>query len=582
MKMNIVCRDELARITSIDKRLTPNVFFISTQHIMHPEFADFILESNIVSSNNIEIVLEEKEDEIECPLVTPLGFPEAEFKNHKLTVADRGEYKDKGDTLVILPYGRQIFENPSLFVDKILSIRRRIGWEKLFYIPGIGSPMSYALLAYMGIDFFDSLNAIVAARRGELLFPIGSYSINELEEIPCSCPACRASKTFSFQDILQHNYYMIYQELKLVRNAIRLGKIRELVEQRVRVKPHLISILRFFDRKGFKEIEKYVPLVKSNSFLVLTEDSFNRVEVKRFQQRVIDRYIKPRNPSILLLLPCSYRKPYSFSPSHRRFNSILQQLDNRYILHEVIVTSPIGVVPRELELVYPVANYDIPVTGVWSDDEEKMIQGLLKKYLEKNRYKDVVLYLPEELRRITSEVIRNPIIVESKENLTSKKTLDKLLEVLKDLTEKYNYVSYDERRLEDMRSFLSYQFGKEIADVLIRKSTIKGRYPNLRIISNGKQIGMLTGERGFVSLTLEGAERLASTGRYYVEIDRDFKLKGSVFAPGVISADQDIRIGDEVCIMQDDKLCAVGVAKMPGEDMVLYQHGEAVNVRHRI
>ncbi len=577
----IVYRDEIAKIRSIDKIFTPNIFFISTPHILHPSFAEFILKMNNIESSNIEIVLEDKE---ECPLVTPLGFPETEFKNYKLIINPDHKYSDNNEnSLVILPYGRQIFENPSIFVDKILSIRRKIGWEKLLYVPGIGSPMSYPMLVYMGIDFFDSLNAINAARKRELLSPLGNYNVDELDETPCNCPACRGvEETFSFEDILQHNYYMIYQELKIIRNTIKKGKLRELVEQRIRAKPELISMLRFFDKKGFREIERYVPLVKSTSLLVITEDSFNRVEIKRFQQRVIDRYTKPMDTSILLLLPCSYRKPYSFSPSHKRFNLVLQEIENRYSIHEVIITSPLGVVPRELELVYPVAQYDIPVTGDWSEYEKKMIQDLLKRYLENNRYKEVVIYLPEELRKITSEIVRDPIVIESKENLTSRKTLDKLLEVLDELTDKYPYISHDKRRLEDMKSFLSYQFGGEIVDVLTRDSIIKGRYPNLRIISNGKQIGMLTQERGYVSLTLEGAKRLASTDKYYVEIDKNFKLRGSVFAPGVISADKEIRIGDEVCIIQDGELCGVGVAKMPGEDMVIYKHGEAVDVRHRI
>lgn len=583
VEMNkIVYRDQIAKISSLDKIFTPNIFFISTPHVFHPSFAEFILKMDNIEYSNIGIVLE---DEEECPLVTPLGFPETEFKNYKLIINLYHKYIDNNeDSLVILPYGRQISENPPIFVDKILAVRKKIGWEKLLYVPCVGSPMSYALLVYMGIDFFDSINAINAARRRELLFPLGNYSVDELDEIPCNCPACReeVEESFSFEDVLQHNYYMIYQELKIIRNTIKKGKLRELVEQRIRAKPELISMLRFFDKKGFREIERYTPIVKPTSFLVITEDSFNRVEVKRFQQRVMDRYTKPMDTSILLLLPCSYRKPYSFSPSHKRFKFVLQDIENRYSIHEVIITSPLGVVPRELELVYPVAQYDIPVTGDWSEYEKKMIQNLLKRYLENNRYREVVIYLPEKLRKITSEVVRDPIVIESKENLTSRKILDKLLEVLEELTDKYPYIPYDKRRLEDMKSFLSYQFGMEIADTMLRDSIIKGRYPNLRIISNGKQIGMLTQERGFVSLTLEGAKRLASTGKYYVEIDKDFKLKGSVFAPGVISADKEIRIGDEVCIIQDGKLCGVGVAKMPGEDMVIYRHGEAVDVRHRI
>ena len=38
-------------------------------------------------------------------------------------------------------------------------------------------------------------------------------------------------------------------------------------------------------------------------------------------------------------------------------------------VHQVIVTAPLGLVPRELEEIWPAANYDIPVTGEWDADE---------------------------------------------------------------------------------------------------------------------------------------------------------------------------------------------------------------------
>ena len=99
---------------------------------------------------------------------------------------------------------------------------------------------------------------------------------------------------------------------------------------------------------------------------------------------------------------------------------------------------------------------------------------------------------------------------------------------------------------------------------------------------NNKQLGMLTKERGLISLTLNGAGRIANLEKYWVEIFDDFTLEGSVFAPGVKDADELIREGDEVCILQSKKLCAVGVAKMNGNEMKKSTHGEAIKVRHKI
>ncbi len=67
-----------------------------------------------------------------------------------------------------------------------------------------------------------------------------------------------------------------------------------------------------------------------------------------------------------------------------------------------------------------------------------------------------------------------------------------------------------------------------------------------------------------------------------MEIYDDFKLIGSVFAPGVKNADTAIRVGDEVFVTRKKEIIAVGVAQMNGEEMIESTHGEAVKIRHRI
>ena len=97
---------------------------------------------------------------------------------------------------------------------------------------------------------------------------------------------------------------------------------------------------------------------------------------------------------------------------------------------------------------------------------------------------------------------------------------------------------------------------------------------------NGKQVGMVTRERGLISLTINGAGRIADSGEYWVKIYSDFTLKGSVFAPGVKDADKSIRIGDEVIVLKNHETCGVGVAQMNGKEMKESQRGEAVKIRH--
>ena len=163
---------------------------------------------------------------------------------------------------------------------------------------------------------------------------------------------------------------------------------------------------------------------------------------------------------------------------------------------------------------------------------------------------------------------------------TSEESLYKLVEVVSDISTKYPLVSHEQYRWERVKSLASFQFGPDIAEKLLKGSIVKGRGPQYKIFNNAVQLGMIAHPRGYISLTIKGAEILHQAHQYWVEIDKSFHLKGSVFAPGVLDADLYIRIGDEVCIIQNDAVQGVGVAQMPGREMIAAQHGEAVKLRH--
>jgi archaeosine synthase len=90
---------------------------------------------------------------------------------------------------------------------------------------------------------------------------------------------------------------------------------------------------------------------------------------------------------------------------------------------------------------------------------------------------------------------------------------------------------------------------------------------------------MLTGYRGMVSLTLDGGQVIAGEGAYCVEIE-DFVPKGNLFAIGVERASSEIRIGDDVAVVHEGDVRAVGVAVMTPKEMGLAERGQAVHIRH--
>jgi archaeosine synthase len=612
MQFRIHARDGPARIGELyidnHKIPTPSLLFIDTPRFPAPDIATIKISTKqpsqkeavptlifppgygsllnpvqSASSSSVSLVYP-KDTPTELLLST---HPQASEKNHfYILSADKKLKKDarsKVPSLIFaVAHAFQLFEKGRPFTTFLTELRVTIGYGKLLYLPAIGDPQSMAFLSYAGVDLFDSTPAIIAARNQILLYPTGTISTKAVKELPCTCPVCsnykRKPSDMGFNDILKHNYYALWQELLLIRHAISQGALRQLVETRVRTDPLLTAHLRFLDREHYGYLEERTAIRSSKPLLATTKDALQRPDVKRFQERLIERYRKPQNARILLLLPCSARKPYSFSQSHRLFKQCLYQLNNPSVVHEVILTSPLGVVPRELELVYPACCYDIPVTGVWDEDEQQMIRTLLSSYLQHNPYDHVVMHLPLSMQSFLRDLLEKPLST-CDEKPTAPDSLQNLTRSLRALTDTNDHSRPSDRTYENLLSLTCFQFGIPIAEHLLKGCHITGRYPHRKIMHGKTQVGMQTEKRGYLSLTLKGAASLVRFNHYTVEID-DFELQGSVFAPGVKHADPQIRIGDEVAVLQQKTLCAVGVAQMNGQEMQELDYGEAVKVRH--
>ena len=310
--------------------------------------------------------------------------------------------------------------------------------------------------------------------------------------------------------------------------------------------------------------------------LAYSAQSLWRPEVLRFRRRIVERYAKPPSARVLVLLPCSARKPYAESKSHRRFREAVWRSGNEHAVHEVIVTSPFGLVPRELERTYPVAHYDVPVTGDWSRDEVAVLQGDLRTYLDRNAYDSVIAHVVTEAPFV-AEVVPDAVFT-AKGRTTEEESLAALTAALAEAVRDIPKVGAHARLREDLHNVAVFQFGSEGA-ALVDGAVFRGRPPRVRAFRDGRQVGMFT-ELGKLSLTLEGGAILSERDAHWVEIE-DFRPEGSVFAVGVTAADERIRVGDEVVVRHDREVRAVGVAAMAAREMVDLKRGEAVHVRHR-
>lgn len=459
-------------------------------------------------------------------------------------------------------------KNPRDLVAAVAGLRERIAPDAALYAPALATPANLALLIYLGIDLLDSIRMTADGLLGRYHNRDGVWKASDLAELPCRCQHCREmiEGGVSPGRLMAHNLQKLEEELLAVRQAVRSESLREHVERQVRVAPEQTAALRLLDQEH-NYLERRAPMSRRSTIYANCSESLDRVEVTRFAQRVIGRYTAPQS-DVLLLLPCSAKKPYSLSRSHRLFSDAIGA--RRRYLHELILTSPLALVPRELEEAYPAASYDVPVTGRWDREERAWLTGCLEAYLKKNRYAKIVAHLDGELEQAVKD---SGLEATYTGGGTNGPALERLAAAVADACN--GAARLPDLRLLRYRAHADFYFGPQAGDALLAgKIIVRGR----EIQDEAKRPLASWTINGNMALSMQGAKRLEPLGRYIVRIG-DFLPKGSLLAPGVVEADEQIRPGDEV-IIRGERAFGVGKARMSGWEMASSKRGVAVDIRH--
>ena len=439
------------------------------------------------------------------------------------------------------------------YIEYLEKLYAKIRPDAARYVPASALPSNVASLIYCGFDLFDYTAVDLCTIQGKFCTTEGEFEADYMEKGICGCEGCRAG------DLKLHNRLALEREIANARLWIERGQIREYMEMRCRMQPEQVEILRRLDRTD--AFDGLYPAVRSSRFRANAGESMFRREIALFEERLVSRYVPPRS-DICVLLPCASRKPYSLSRSHQMF---MRVVDSR--AHEVIVTSPLGVVPRELELVYPAGHYDVPVTGYWDLEEQELLTGFLTAYLKKHKYDRILCHLEggakavalaaAERAGVTLEITCNDDRPLSQESL---RALNAALEGSRKVKNDF------------IHGTMLFQFGE---DVDTKGLVVKGRYPQVKALLKKTQLFTTDPTTGFIRPTHEGWTRIKG---YRVKISEGFIPQGDVLAPGVADCDPRIREGDEV-LVEGDGYLATGKAAMGAQEMLSSKRGVAVKVR---
>jgi len=327
---------------------------------------------------------------------------------------------------------------------------------------------------------------------------------------------------------------------------------------------------------------------------LISEESLHRPEVVRWHRRIKERYM-PRSAELVIILPCSAKKPYSISKSHMLFEKHIKRgaKGKPALISEVILTSPFGIVPRELEEAYPAVHYDAVVTGYWSREEKDIVIELLKDYMEKvkkqNKNAQFLAHVRGAYREICEE-LGSEIEITPKDENKKLISIEALTEMENAIREKLKdkpagKVDAQLLREEKFRKTADFQFGNGAGDVLFKnRMTVRGiRQKQIFDRETGNHLATVNPETGLFALALAGGERLRELGKYWVKLSfsPEALKTSSIFCPGIEDADEGIRPNDEVIVVYNDKLIGVGKSLLSGEELRRANKGLGVVMRHK-
>ena len=467
-------------------------------------------------------------------------------------------------------------------VRATLAAKKHLPPDRPVHLFGCGHPMFFAQAALLGCDFFDSASYAKFAEGGRMLHPTGTIHLNQLNELPCDCPVCSNTTAPEFKtldkterdlQLMKHNLYVTSAEMRRVRQAISEGKLFELAATRARSHPALLEAFRVMMEYSQIMIDSD-PIGKTSSIFYTGSETVMRSEVVSFYQRLYELY-PYRNTNTIILVPDNANRPYSESASII-IDEVRRRKPDDLIL---LFVTPIGIVPWELEHVHPAQQGVFPETIDSSSLE--IVQQRLHKFLDSISFENLLWFR----RNVATNALSDSFKDSGK--IVIAETASDLIGAIDDkLDEKQDWIK------RKLRAVLTYQWGPEVASMVnlegliidISRSTGKIRHVKL----GSEIIFTLVPTTGLFTATYEGGFQLLKhdlDSKYIVRLDdevREYVADGkSALAKFITHANPNLRAGEEVVVVDSSNtLLGVGKALLTGREMIAFQRGVAVNIRH--
>jgi 7-cyano-7-deazaguanine tRNA-ribosyltransferase len=285
-----------------------------------------------------------------------------------------------------------------VLVDMIVTAKMNLPVDRPLHLFGAGHPFMFALAVALGCDLFDSAAYTLYAKEDRYMTESGTYRLNELEYFPCQCLKCTKSTPKQVQGLrpeerqsflAEHNLYVCAAELKRVKQAIKDGRLWEHLEMRSHAHPALYQAVKRLSKYS-EFIEKFSPATKNSGLFFFNSVGLARPEVVRYRRNLAERHSVPRRAKVLVLIPQTQIKPFHKSHEYKRIRKFLKQNFHGDVnrMHFCFYAAPFGVVPIELDEVYPLSQHE---SALPLDKETiEYVAGQVADYVCRNEYEEVV------------------------------------------------------------------------------------------------------------------------------------------------------------------------------------------------
>ena len=503
------------------------------------------------------------------------------------------EFIKKHDNLKALNF-LDLFDNLKNFrniLKVIISFRKKVNNNLLYIVSGKILPKYYPMLVYLGFDVIDVTYLFILSCGNFYSIDDKFLPLYKMRFLPCLCKFCestslellhqkRNEKNLEF--LYRHNLLSALAYMKKIKQYLATEDFREFVEISSLKDSYLTSMLKILDREYFETIKQYTPLFQNlNKINCSSELSFYRPDFNEFRRRVVNNFSPEEFTKLIVLFPCSAKKPYSSSKSHKKLLKVLRDTAKAKFpnIQEFILTSPLGVIPRQLESIYPANLYDISVTGLWNQEEiqitSDMLIDLLSQYpkstpiiahVEENYY-PIVKRVQEHLKLNIYYTDTSKGVIDKNSLISVQKMVEKLFGKLQitETTIPLNKKTGTETR--KISAIIDYYLNFKKKIVTENVKIIRHKNKDLIFIhdkNTNELIGKYKQSTGQFLLTIKAAETVLPLDKItnFIVFNGELIKGNTLFRAGVLEYGLNLQPKDLVIILNSSKEKIIGMGTM--------------------